>query len=920
MLVVCPYVLLAAMGETSALTEQPEDPLARAVQEFKVDTEALGIRPGQTGSQQASHGPKLVWHGRVFENFRNDILDAIPHQIKQRGEDKSLLRRNQFGFNVSGPVFVPHLLNGRSGTFFSLSYEGVRERIARTYLRTAPTFSERAGDFSQTVDQAGNRLPIYDPATTRQNPAYNPAQPISASNLQYLRDVFPGNRIPSTRLDRDALDALALYPAPNAAVGPFFRNNLFINSPETNIANGFLAKVDQNFGDRHRMTFESTISNGFLGSARWFSNPANPGAPDRDFQTRKGSLEYVFTLSPKTVNTASFAASSTTSLGTTGTGSPFPVYQLDQYLGMGAAFPQSRVAKNVFSVSDGLSTRRGNHSLSFYMEATARQLDVFWPQYPSGLFNFSTGLTSLPGVVNTGHAFASFLLGLPDYAEQSLITAPSYFRQNSAMFSFRDGYEVSKNLNVRVGLNATFHGPRTEKFDRQSTVDPAAINPADNRPGALVFAGRNGTGDGFRPMIVHFDPSISVSWNPGGSTNTVIHASVARSHEQMPMYAGQWGTQGFNSRQTVLSPNNQLAPAILLDSGLAPLGHPLPDIRPDAGNGAVADFMDRSGREAVYRSAALSVERQLPFSMVVTAGGSFEDGKDLFIGNDAANPNAISPDALVYRDRLNDQSFSASLRPFPQYTSFDLYDSYPAGRYQRDAFYLRVEKRASNGLSVRALYELGKQLDDYSGPYGIQDMFHRRNDWALTPNSPPQYVQISYVYELPIGTNKTFLNFSDWRRPLVNGWSISGAAYVDNGTPLALHPEFNNTGGVITGLTVDSVPGVDPSVPDPGPNGWFNPAAFTQPADFTLGTASRTSPTLLNPGTHNFDLSVVKRLGLGPERSMEMTATAFNFINHGDWNNPDTAIGPASAPNVDAGRIIGSHGGRVIQLGLTLNF
>jgi hypothetical protein len=53
---------------------------------------------------------------------------------------------------------------------------------------------------------------------------------------------------------------------------------------------------------------------------------------------------------------------------------------------------------------------------------------------------------------------------------------------------------------------------------------------------------------------------------------------------------------------------------------------------------------------------------------------------------------------------------------------------------------------------------------------------------------------------------------------------------------------------------------------------------------------------------------------------MEMTATAFNFINHGDWNNPDTAIGPASAPNVDAGRIIGSHGGRVIQLGLTLNF
>ena len=122
------------------------------------------------------------------------------------------------------------------------------------------------------------------------------------------------------------------------------------------------------------------------------------------------------------------------------------------------------------------------------------------------------------------------------------------------------------------------------------------------------------------------------------------------------------------------------------------------------------------------------------------------------------------------------------------------------------------------------------------------------------------------------------------------------------------------------GLTVDSVPGINPSVPDPGPNRWFNPAAFDQPPDFTLGNASRTSPTLLNPGNHNLDLSVVKRLGIGPDRSMEMTATAFNFINHGDWNNPDTAIGPASAPNVDAGRIIGSHGGRVVQLGLTFNF
>jgi hypothetical protein len=919
-LFLCPWILIAAVNDATAPSAEPDTPLGRAATEFKTATEALGIRPGQIRSDTKANVRKLVWHGRVFEDFRNDAIDAVPHEVKQRGGDKSLLQRNQFGFNVSGPLAVPHLLNARSSTFFSLSYEGVRERIARTHLRTVATVPERTGDFSQTVDQAGNLLPLYDPATTSLNRNYDPTQVVSATNLQYLRDPFPGNRVPGNRIDSTARDAIALYPEPNANVGPFFENNLFINSPEMNTADGFLGKVDQNFGDRHRLTFNLNMSKGLLGSARWFPTAANPGAPNRNFQNDQGSLEYVFTLSPKTVNTAKLAASMNTSRSSPGSDIPFPVYQIDPYINLGTAFPESHIARNTLNWSDGLSTRRGKHSITLYGQFVQYQVNVFWPQYPSGYFNFSSGLTSLPGVINTGQAFASFLLGSPDYAERTFVTAPSYFRQSYGLLSLSDKYELSKNLSVSLSLNFTRHGPRTEKYNRQSTVDPTVINPVNNRPGALVFAGRDGMGDGLRPVIFNLDPTAGIAWNPGGSSNTVIRADYARSHEQMPIYSGQWATQGFNSRQAIISDNSQVTPAVDLATGFPSLPHPPPDIQADAANGAVADWMDRGGREPVYQSASVSIERQLPLSLVVTAGAYYQGGRDLFVGNAAANPNAISPDALSYRDLLNDQNFSASLRPFPQYTSFDLFNLYPIGRYQRDAAYLRVEKRASNGLSVRAYYEFGKQLDDYSGPYGIQDLFDRRNDWALTPYSVPQQLQVTYAYELPIGPNKPFLNFSDWRRPIVNGWSLTGTAYVDNGTPLTLHPQFNNTGGVLTGLTVDSVPGVDPGVSQPGPNLWFNPAAFNQPADFTPGNASRTSSTLLNPGTHSFDLSVVKHVPIGLEQSVEFTATAFNFINHGDWNYPDTAIGPASAPNIDAGKIIGSHGGRVIQLGLIFNF
>ena len=107
---------------------------------------------------------------------------------------KAILRRNQFGFNIAGPLVIPQMVRARK-SFISLFYERVRDRISRTYLRTIPTLAERAGDYSAVVDQAGNPLPIFDPASTRPNEAFDPARPVSVGNLQYLRDPFPENRI-----------------------------------------------------------------------------------------------------------------------------------------------------------------------------------------------------------------------------------------------------------------------------------------------------------------------------------------------------------------------------------------------------------------------------------------------------------------------------------------------------------------------------------------------------------------------------------------------------------------------------------------------------------------------------------------------------------------------------------------------------
>ena len=744
--------------------------------------------------------------------------------------------------------------------------------------------------------------------------------PVTTGNLQNLRTQFAGNVIPPERLSAAAQQALSFYPLPNTDIGPFFQNNYFVNAPQVDDADGIIAKVDYPFRDRHRVTFNSTVSSGYLSPAKYILNDASPTSPDQHFSTLRLGLGYVFTASSNTVNSADMTVvSDIVQSGAPGE-TPFPTYSLANYLSMGTAFPNSRNARVSVELSDTWSTQRGKHSVHLTGDANFYQVNSYNPAFPSGYFQFTPDITSLPGIINTGDPFASFLLGSAASAQNTITTSPSYFRNSYQGFTVRDRYAARKNLALEAGLTISRRTPRTEKYNRQSTIDPRFIDPSTGLHGALAFAGRDGISRGMRPVNYDIDPSVSVTWNPRGSNKTVVTASYSRWHTQIPIYNGQWATQGFNAFQTFISPNIQLGPAVTLDAGIPPLTTPLPDLSPSAADNTTADFMDLSRTEPVHQHVTLSFERDIPFSIAVSVGASHSVGRDLLVGDGIVNPNAISPGAMIYGNNLYDYAFRSALQPYPQYTGFELYGLYPGGRYVRDSGHIRIEKRASFGLTFTAYYEFSKQLDDYSGPYGNQDLFNLRKDWSVASNNTPQYIQLSYVYEFPFGPNQPLLNLSGIGGALIRGWSLSGNAYWNDGTPLAPHPEFNNTGDVLSTLNVNTVPGVSPHVADPGPAEWYNPAAFAQPADFTMGNGSRTVAGLLGPGYNSMDVSLGKRLPFGGDYALEFNATALDVLNHANWNYPDMTIGPATAPNVDAGRIIGSHGGRIIQLGMKFSF
>ena len=915
-----------------------QEGVRQAIQVFRQVTRSAGLRPDQRGTEQPikqAQGRASSWHGRLFEYFRNDILDAVPHEVVQRGGDRNLRRRNQFGFTVNGPVVIPGIYNGRGASFFTFSYEGTRERVGRSYLLTLPTAQQRIADFSDLVNRAGRPLTIYDPASTRRNPRYDPSRPVSRSNLRYLRDPFPLNRIPAPQVDRVAETASAHYPQPNTSVGPFLRNNYWTNPSERNSPDGFIARVDHNLGELQKITLRLNASDGFHETPDLYPTAGNLSRPDRMFKNRGVELSDSANLTSnvtlrgrieanlETVETNSFESERDlpSEIGLEGvTGVVFPALRVQRYAGLGPSTRSYlRNAQTVVEFDSTLIVRKGNHTWTIASDSRALDWGTHELDAPSGSFSFSDRITGLPGITNTGDGFATFLLGQAWRAQATDQPQPAYIRRRSFQNSIANRWQVLPNLTLSIRLTVDAASPRTEKFDRQSTFDPDVANPATGTLGALVFANRDGQRRAFQPYRVRAEPRISVSWSPTADRATVVRGSFYRYYSGIALRTGPFGTQGFTGRRFPVSPNRQLVPAVTLAKGFPQLANPLPDLRADFANGTDVDMIPRTDAQPTMNYATLEIEHKLPKRLTVRASGRTYHGRDMLIGGHIAGLNQAPVEVLGYRDRLNDETFRRSLRPFPHFQQIRMNYQYPGGRYRYDTAVVALQKRTGDGLSLDLEYSYRSRWDDYSGN-GIQDPHERSSAWALSRGLRPQRFSLSYTYELPFGPGRAILSRPRVLRGLLSDWSVSGFTNWYGGDPITLEPLFNNTGGIIPYLRVNAVPGEDPRVAEPGPEAWFNPNAFVDPPDFSLGNVPRTHPTLRNPPYRYHDIAVTKRLPLTRQQSVELLVQSFNFLNQGNWNDPDTEIGPEHARNANAGKIIGSRGGRVLQIGLRYHF
>jgi hypothetical protein len=518
-------------------------PSPDAVQEFKVLTGSYSAEMGGAGGGQVNivtRSGSNTLHGTVYEFLRNDALDARTFNEMSSNH----LVRNNFGGSLGGPI-------ARNKAFFFANYEGLRHTKSNTMIATVPTESETLGDFS------ASGTTIYNPFSAQPNPAFDPTRPISPTNPQILRDPFPGNVIPDNLLDPAAASFLRKYaPRPNMEEGMMGCGMTMMGAPtvigagvdcnnyldvrnERHVTDQATFRVDYIFSQSDNLSVRYSFSgeNGFM--------PQNlPGfGAFHDNFSQHGNIAWNRVISPRAMNMASIAVSRlsmhrssensesndiVSELGIQGVGFGgkgaygAPWFNVQGYSGMGDSFAATPMHAwdTVIEGRDELSLQLGRHSLK--LGGSARY--YIWPMWGffqnRGYYQFTNGFTTRTATADgTGSALASFLLGLPAVKQRQAGIPQMQLRQWYADAFIQDGFQLTRNTTVQVGLRYEYMSPL--KDIRYANTN---LTFKDGVPSVFV-GGQNGYPEGLiYAKKLNFAPRLGLSHHIP-SHGIVIHGA-----------------------------------------------------------------------------------------------------------------------------------------------------------------------------------------------------------------------------------------------------------------------------------------------------------------------------------------------------------------------------------------------------------
>jgi Carboxypeptidase regulatory-like domain len=910
-------------------------PIVDGIQEFKTqghnDLAEYGGVAGGIISVVTKSGTNQ-YHGALWEFLRNEAMDA-------RGYFESTLpplRQNQYGASTGGPVWIPKLYNGRNRTFFYAAWEGYRFRSANETGELGATDAERNGDFSALG------VPIYDPATTTYDAATN----------TYSRSVFPGNIIPSDRINPIS----ALYQTLIPHAGPLVNgNNIYSSGPQQTNQDTGTARGDQNFGNNNQIMFrysqfdqqvanayniigENTIhvvGHNYIG--HWTHTYSPTAFSDVYFGRNYGdtitgtlypSSDPAFLAQLQSLGMSTFWMTLNNTLYS-------PQWNTNGYLQLNNSQLQETGLADNWQFGGSFTKIIGKHTIKAGGDI---QTNNFRSPIAYSGESFSTGQTGGLGAQQGvgGNAWASMLLGVPSEASYRNILEVAGGGWIDG-FYIQDQIKATSHLTVNVGyrqdlvwtpIYGTHEGgagnyytgnanPITGQYELNALPpDCSATLGAPCIPTGIYTASKTPAPGGLPPHA-YVNPNsdhrvinnsfgnwagrLSLAYRFGNKT--VVRTSYTRFYDAWATvvqlsqnFGGNWPAvntienSGLNLNVVTAPPNDPLG----FGNGGA-LIYPINDFS------QVSQWMvDPKFRSPYMDQWNVGVQRELPGNMVLDANYVGSVGRHLDWG---PTMNVPSPGPGDVQSR----------RPYP-YMLQQWFDQ-SVGVSNYNAMQITVTKRTGHGVTFLVAYTLGHSNDDGCGlgaNCNSSNPYNRKVDYGTSDTNQKQAFSAAFTLQSPFTTSS-----NKWVSALAGGWALNGIGQLSSGLPYTVTNSSDPENiGCCLQQRVDVVGDPNKGTGLHTPAQWFNTSAFAVQSPYTYGN-EKVNP-YVSDSNKNLDLSLFRafHIGLGESRYFEFRAESFNLFNRPMFNIPNSSLGGTNFGAVTSQL----NSPRQLQMGLKFNY